>query len=62
MPMPFSDYGITNSRKERVSDMDISAWIIKAAIFGVLAAVAIGTFQNLYDAIKKKGRKENHVS
>ena len=48
--------------KERVSDMDISAWIIKAAIFGVLAAVVIGTFQNLYDAIKKKGRKEDHIS
>jgi hypothetical protein len=42
--------------------MDISAWIIKAAIFGVLAAVAIGTIQNLYDAIWKKGRKEDHVS
>ena len=38
--------------------MDISAWIIKAAIFGVLAAVVIGTFQNLYDAIRKKDAKK----
>jgi hypothetical protein len=38
--------------------MDISDWIIRSAIFGVLAAVVIGTVQNLYDAVKKKGRKE----
>ena len=38
--------------------MTITDWIIRAAIFGVLAAVLIGTFQNLYDAIKKRGRKE----
>jgi hypothetical protein len=60
--MPFSEYEITNSGKERVSDMDISDWIIRAAIFGVLAAAVIGTFQNLYDASRKKGRKEDHVS
>jgi Flp pilus assembly pilin Flp len=37
--------------------MDLTDWIIRAAIFGVLAAVLIGTFQNLYDAIKKRGKK-----
>jgi len=35
-------------------DMDISDWIIRAAIFGVLAAAVIGTLQNLVDAIRKK--------
>jgi hypothetical protein len=43
--------------KEAVPDMDITDWIIRAAIFGVLAAVLIGTFQNLYDAIKNRGKK-----
>ena len=42
--------------------MDVTDWIIRTAIFGVLAAVVIGTFQNLYDAIRKKERKEDHVS
>ena len=37
--------------------MDITDWIIRAAIFGVLAAVVIGTFQNIYTAIKKRGGK-----
>jgi len=37
--------------------MDLTEWIIRAAIFGVLAAVLIGTFQNLYDAIKNRGKK-----
>jgi hypothetical protein len=37
--------------------MDITDWIIRAAIFGVLAAVLIGTFQNLYSAIKNRGKK-----
>jgi Flp pilus assembly pilin Flp len=37
--------------------MDITDWIIRAAIFGVLAAVLIGTFQNLYDAIKNREKK-----
>jgi hypothetical protein len=37
--------------------MDLTDWIIRAAIFGVLAAVVIGTFQNLYDAVKKRGKK-----
>jgi hypothetical protein len=40
-----------------MSDMDITDWIIRAAIFGVLAAVVIGTFQNIYTAIKKRGGK-----
>jgi len=43
--------------KEAVPDMDITDWIIRAAIFGVLAAVVIGTFQNLYTAIKNRGKK-----
>jgi hypothetical protein len=42
---------------EAVPDMDITDYIIRAAIFGVLAAVLIGTFQNLYDAIKNRGKK-----
>jgi hypothetical protein len=37
--------------------MDLTDWIIRAAIFGVLAAVVIGTFQNLYDAIRSRGKK-----
>lgn len=37
--------------------MDITDWIIRTAIFGVLAAVVVGTFQNIYDAIKKRGKK-----
>jgi len=37
--------------------MDLTDWIIRAAIFGVLAAVLIGTFQNLSDAIKNRGKK-----
>jgi hypothetical protein len=41
--------------KELMHDMDVTDWIIRAAIFGVLAAVVIGTFQNLYTAIKKRG-------
>jgi hypothetical protein len=42
---------------EAVPDMDLTDWIIRAAIFGVLAAVVIGTFQNLYTAIKNRGKK-----
>ena len=38
-------------------EMDITDRIIRAAIFGVLAAVVIGTFQNLYTAIKNRGKK-----
>jgi len=38
-------------------EMDITDWIIRTAIFGVLAAVVIGTFQNIYDAVKKRGKK-----
>lgn len=43
--------------QERRPDMDITDWIIRTAIFGVLAAVVIGTFQNLYTAIKNRGKK-----
>jgi len=35
------------------SNMTIADWIIRAAIFGVLACVVIGTLQNLFGAIKK---------
>jgi hypothetical protein len=35
------------------SNMTIADWLIRAAIFGVLACVVIGTLQNLYGAIKK---------
>jgi hypothetical protein len=38
------------------SNMDISDWIIRSAIFGVLACVVIGTFQNIFSAIKKMGK------
>ena len=48
---------VLESGKESMPDMDITDWIIRAAIFGVLAAVVIGTFQNLYTAIKKRGGK-----
>jgi hypothetical protein len=37
------------------SNMGISDWIIRTAIFAVLACVVIGTLQNLIDAVK--GRK-----
>ena len=37
--------------------MDLTDWIIRAAIFGVLAAVVIGTLQNLYDAVRNRGKK-----
>jgi len=33
--------------------MDISDWIIRTAIFGVLACAVLGTLQNIFDAIKK---------
>lgn len=35
------------------SGMDISDWIIRASIFGVLACAFLGVFQNIYDALKK---------
>jgi hypothetical protein len=37
-----------------LSNMDISDWIIRTAIFGVLACAVIGTLQNLIGAIKGK--------
>ena len=48
--------GVHQERRS-VPDMDITDWIIRTAIFGVLAAVVIGTFQNLYSAIKNRGKK-----
>jgi hypothetical protein len=38
-----------------LSNMSVSDWIIRTAIFGVLACAVIGTLQNLADALK--GRK-----
>jgi len=35
-------------------DMDISDWIIRLSIFGVMAMAVIGTIQRLVDAMKKK--------
>jgi len=42
-----------------VSNMGITDWIIRSAIFGVLACAVIGTLQNLADAIK--GRKSGKI-
>jgi hypothetical protein len=39
------------------SNMSIADWIIRAAIFGVLACVVIGTLQNLFFAIKNSRGK-----
>jgi hypothetical protein len=39
------------------SNMGISDWIIRTAIFGVLACVVIGTFQNIISAMRKRGGK-----
>jgi hypothetical protein len=38
------------------SDMDITDWIIRTSIFGVLACAVLGTLQNLIDAIR--GRQQ----
>jgi hypothetical protein len=38
------------------SNLDISDWIIRTAIFGVLACAVIGTLQNIYSAIKNSGK------
>jgi hypothetical protein len=35
------------------SDMTVADWIIRAAIFGVLAVAVLGLFQNLFSAAKK---------
>jgi hypothetical protein len=37
------------------SNMGVSDWIIRTAIFGVLACAVLGALQNLIDALK--GRK-----
>jgi hypothetical protein len=40
------------------SNMGVSDWIIRTAIFGVLACAVIGTLQNLMDALTaRKSRK-----
>jgi hypothetical protein len=39
------------------SNMSVADWIIRAAIFGVLACVVIGTLQNLFTAIKNSRGK-----
>jgi len=39
------------------SNMTITDWIIRSAIFGVLACVVIGTIQNLYIAFKNSQEK-----
>jgi len=39
------------------SNMTMADWIIRAAIFGVLACVVIGTLQNLFTAIKNSRGK-----
>jgi hypothetical protein len=41
------------------SNMSISDWIIRSAIFGVLACVVIGTLQNIFSAITKGGGKNS---
>lgn len=38
-----------------LSNLSVADWIIRTAIFGVLASAVIGTLQNLADAVK--GRK-----
>jgi hypothetical protein len=38
------------------SNMSIADWIIRAAIFGVLAGAVIGMFQNIFTAIKNRGK------
>ena len=40
--------------------MDISDWIIRTAIFAVIAAAVIGTIQNIFSAIKKKDGPGRH--
>jgi hypothetical protein len=40
------------------SNMTIADWIIRTAIFGVLACAVIGTLQNLVDALKSR-KSEN---
>jgi hypothetical protein len=35
-----------------LSNMSVSDWIIRTAIFGVLACAVVGTLQNLADAVK----------
>jgi hypothetical protein len=41
------------------SNMTVTDWIIRAAIFGVMACAVIGALQNLADAIK--GRKTGKI-
>jgi hypothetical protein len=36
------------------SNMTVSDWVIRTAIFGVLACAVLGALQNLFDAIKTR--------
>lgn len=36
------------------SNMGVSDWIIRTAIFGVLACAVVGTLQNLIDALRNR--------
>jgi hypothetical protein len=36
------------------SNMTVTDWIIRTAIFGVLACAVFGTLQNLVDALKRR--------
>jgi hypothetical protein len=38
------------------SNMSIADWIIRAAIFGVLACAVLGMFQNIFSALKSRGK------
>lgn len=40
------------------SNLNVADWIIRTAIFGVLACAVIGTIQNLLDAIKNRNSGE----
>lgn len=40
-----------------MSGMSVTDWIIRLAIFGVLAIAVIGTLQNIVDAIREAGKR-----
>jgi hypothetical protein len=40
------------------ANMDITDWIIRAAIFGVLACTVIGTLQNLVGAFRNRKQEK----
>jgi hypothetical protein len=55
-------YGLDESRTHNrkganimdFSNMTVSDWVIRTAIFGVLACAVLGALQNLFDAIKTR--------